>query len=379
MSGIKIATFADFHLGVTTYGTTDAKTGLNSRVLNALNSLDKMIEYCINNDIEYIIFAGDMYKNNLPSPTLQRELNVRIKYAAKKGIEIYLMAGNHDVSPTETAKCPMDPFNTLEVNNIYHSRFESIQYIDDDLRVLMLPTYTTEDEIKNILNKYNDGIKTIVVGHLTVLGAKLNDWLLETNEDAISTTVFEQNNIMAVVLGHLHKHQILNTKPLTYYTGSLQRIDFTEEFQKKGFVVLDVDTFKNSVEYEFIEIESQKFFTIHENLKDTSDEMDYILNILDINKDKIKNSIFRLTMELNKSNNINDDILVKHIHDLGVQQIAAINKNVDRNESIRNSNITEMITEEEALEMYFQDHEDKEDIINQGLEMINYLKNNNKI
>lgn len=374
--GIKIATFADFHLGVTTYGTIDAKTGLNTRVINALESLDNMINYCITNKIEYIIFAGDMYKNNLPSPTLQRELNIRIKNAAKNGIKLYIQSGNHDVSPTETAKCPMDPFSTLGVENVKHTRFEKAYMINSNLRVLILPTYCGQQQIEAILDKYDDDIKTIVVGHLTVLGAKLNDWLLEQSENAISAKVFERKNICAVVLGHLHKHQILNESPLIYYTGSLQRIDFTEEFQEKGFVVLDID---ETVNYEFIEVKSQEFFTINVDIKDKTDEMEYITTLLEESKLKIKNSIFRLSMNLNKNNNINDDILIKQIKSYGVKSIASIQKNVDRNDSIRNVLINETITEEKALEMYFENNEYKEKIIQTGLDMINTLKNNNMI
>lgn len=375
--GIKIATFSDFHLGVTTYGTIDANTGLNTRVINALKSLDTMIEYCITNQIKYIAFAGDMYKNNLPSPTLQRELNIRIKYAADKGITIFIMSGNHDVSPLETAKCPMDPFGTLGVNNIYHSRFEKEYYINDNLRILMLPTYCSQNEIENILQKHNDNIRTIVVGHLTVLGAQLNDWLLEKNENAINIKIFDDKNIIAVVLGHLHKYQILGNNPLVYYTGSLQRIDFTEEFQEKGFVVLDVED--DNVSYEFVEVQSQKFFTINEDLRNVSDEMEYLMSLIEHNKDNIKNSIFRLSLHLNKDNNINDDIIIKKIKECNVTSIASIQKNTDRNETIRNAEMTELLTEEKALEMYFESNSNKDKIIKTGLEMINALKNTNKI
>lgn len=373
---MKICTFSDFHLGVTTYGTIDAKTGLNTRVINALESLDSMINYCITNKIEYIIFAGDMYKNNLPSPTLQRELNVRIKRATEHGIKLYIQSGNHDVSPTETAKCPMDPFSTLGVQNIEHTRFEKAYMINPNLRVLILPTYCNQEQISDILDKYNDDIRTIVVGHLTVLGAKLNDWLLEQSENAISAKVFERKNICAVVLGHLHKHQILNQSPLIYYTGSLQRIDFTEEFQEKGFVVLDIN---ETVDYEFVEVKSQEFFTINVDIRDKTDEMEYITALLEESKSKIQDSIFRLTMHLNKSNNINDDILVKQIKSYGVKSIASIQKNIDRTDSIRNVLLNETITEEKALELYFENNEHKDKIITAGLNMINTLKNNNMI
>lgn len=374
---MKIATFGDFHLGVTTYGTIDSNTGLNTRVLNALESLDYMINYCIDNNVEYVIFAGDMYKNNLPSPTLQRELNLRIKRAAEQNIKFFIMSGNHDVSPLETAKCPMDPFGTLKVNNINHSRFEKEYMIEDNLRILMLPTYCTQSEIEEILSRYDDNIRTIVVGHLTVLGAHLNDWLLEKSENAINVNIFNNKNILSVVLGHLHKHQILSGNPLVYYTGSLQRIDFTEEFQEKGFVVLDIND--NDVDYEFIEVESQKFFTIKRDLRNDINEMDAITEVIEDNKENIKDSIFRLILTLNKNNNINDDLIIKQLKSFGVKSIAAIQKITDRQDMIRNAELTELLTEEKALELYFKTNENKKEIIDIGLKMIKELKDLNKI
>ena len=376
MSRLKIATFADLHVGVTTYGVIDPSTGLNTRVITALQSLDTMIDYCIDNKIKYIVGAGDIYKNSLPTPTLQREFNIRIKRAANNGIQVYLQSGNHDVSSVEHAKSPLDPFNTLKVDNIYHSRFKKVFNVDDLFNILILPAYCKQEDIEKILDEYNENKPTLIIGHLTVLGAKLNDWLVEQNELAVNSKVFIRPNIFAVALGHLHKHQILNDQPLTYYTGSLQRIDFTEEHQKKGFVVLDVDLDKNDTKYKFIEIPSQKFFTINLDLKDSDDEMKVVTNFITMNDENIKNAIVRVLLDVKKSNNINEEIIKKMLIDLGCKTIATIQKNVDRDEMIRNKSIDETITAEQALRLYFKDHENSEELINEGLKLLKLMENN---
>lgn len=374
---IKIATFADFHLGVKTYGIVDSKTGLNTREINALKSLDIMIDYCIDNNIKYILGAGDMFKNNLPSPTIQNEFDKRIHRASSNGIILYLMSGNHDVSSLGTAKSPLETYKTLKVNNVYHSRFTEEYYINDNLRILMLPTYCNQTEIENILDNYQKDVPTIVVGHSTILGAKLNDWLLEQNENAVDCKIFERPGIIAVVLGHLHKYQILNTCPLTYYTGSLQRIDFSEELQEKGFVVLEIDDKK--VDYKFIEVSSQKFHTINLDLTSIEDEMTHITKIIENDKMKINGSIVRLSMDVKKNNNINDSIIIKQLKEHNVESIASIQKNVNRDESIRNKDINETITEEKALDIYLKDNDNKNEIMKLGLEIVNKLKNDNLI
>lgn len=371
---MKIATFADLHLGVTTYGIIDPETGLNTRVINALHSFDEMLDYCIENNINDIIFAGDMFKNNLPSPTLQKELNERIKRGIDNNIKFYMQDGNHDVSPLETAKSAMDPFNTLGIKNVKHTRFES-EYFIGNIRVLMLPTYCNQEEIEEILSRYNDDIKTIVVGHNTILGAKLNDWLIEANELAIDSKIFNQKNVLAVVLGHLHKHQILSTNPLIYYTGSLQRIDFNEESQEKGFVILDINDDK--VNYEFIDVKSQEFQTIKMDLRNSSNEQSELVYY--INRFNLTDKIVRIQLQINKNNNIDDSEIVQLLKDKGITHLAYIKKEVDRDNLIRDKEFSDVISEEQALAKFFESHENKDELVKLGLEMINELKSKGEI
>lgn len=371
---MKILTFADSHIGISTYSTMDAKTNLNTRVLDALNGLDQIINYALTNNIKQILFAGDMFKNSLPSPTLVREVNKRIKYAAENGIKWIIQDGNHDVSPLETAKSAMDPFNTLKVENVEHTRFEKAYMIDNNIRVLVLPTYVTQEEVEEILSRHNDKVKTIVMGHFTSLNAKLNDWLIASNEEAIDIKIFKKPNILAVVLGHLHKHQILNTKPLSYYCSSTIRTDFNEENDKKGFVVLDIDDNTYKVNYEFVPIKTQEFLTVKLDLTGEQDPHQLLMNHLNSIKSKLKDKVVRIQLTLDKENNVNDAEILQFLREVGVTYIANINKTFDREQLIRNKDINEEITEEDALQKYFKDYEDKDEIIKLGLKIMNDVK-----
>lgn len=375
---MKIITFADAHIGISTYSTIDPKTNLNTRVLDSLNGIDQIINYAEENNIKYILFAGDMFKNALPSPTLVREINKRIKASAEKGIKWIIQDGNHDVSPLETAKSALDPLSTLKVENVEHTRFEKTYMIDNNIRVLVLPTYTTQEEVENILYKYNDNIKTIVMGHFTSLNAKLNDWLIASNEDAIDIKIFQKPNILAVVLGHLHKHQILNTNPLSYYCSSTIRTDFNEEHDKKGFVVLDIDNNYN-VSYIFKEIKTQEFLSVKMDLVGEDDAQANVMAYLNHIKKDLIDKVVRVQLTLDKENNIDDNEILEFLKNNNVSYIANISKIFDREQLIRNKDINEQITEEEALREYFKDNSDKDEIIKLGLSIINEMKEKNLI
>lgn len=375
---MKIITFADAHIGISTYSTIDPKTNLNTRVLDSLNGIDQIINYAEENNIKYILFAGDMFKNALPSPTLVREINKRIKASAEKGIKWIIQDGNHDVSPLETAKSALDPLSTLKVENVEHTRFEKIYMIDNNIRVLVLPTYTTQEEVENILSKYNDNIKTIVMGHFTSLNAKLNDWLIASNEDAIDIKIFQKPNILAVVLGHLHKHQILNTNPLSYYCSSTIRTDFNEEHDKKGFVVLDIDNNYN-VSYIFKEIKTQEFLSVKMDLVGEDDAQANVMAYLNHIKNDLNDKVVRVQLTLDKENNIDDNEILEFLKNNNVSYIANISKIFDREQLIRNKDINEQITEEEALREYFKDNSDKDEIIKLGISIINEMKEKNLI
>ena len=375
---MKIITFADAHIGISTYSTIDPETNLSTRVLDSLNGIDQIINYAEENNIKYILFAGDMFKNALPSPTLVREINKRIKASAEKGIKWIIQDGNHDVSPLETAKSASDPLSTLKVENVEHTRFEKTYMIDNNIRVLVLPTYTTQEEVENILSKYNDNIKTIVMGHFTSLNAKLNDWLIASNEDAIDIKIFQKPNILAVVLGHLHKHQILNTNPLSYYCSSTIRTDFNEEHDKKGFVVLDIDNNYN-VSYIFKEIKTQEFLSVKMDLVGEDDAQANVMAYLNHIKNDLNDKVVRVQLTLDKENNIDDNEILEFLKNNNVSYIANISKIFDREQLIRNKDINEQITEEEALREYFKDNSDKDEIIKLGISIINEMKEKNLI
>ena len=165
---------------------------------------------------------------------------------------------------------------------------------------------------------------------------------------------------------------------MVYYTGSLQRVDFSEEKQEKGFVVLDIHP-DSSVDYEFIEIESQKFFTLDVKLIGESNETEYICKQLDKHKKKIINSILRIRASVEKGNFINESKVYEHAYSLGAEIVLEIQKRVEKKELVRNANLTEHIDEHKALKIFFEGKENVEKLLDMGKSIMEKAKSEGKI
>ena len=72
---------------------------------------------------------------------------------------------------------------------------------------------------------------------------------------------FARTELDYVALGHIHKHQILYEKPPVVYCGSIDRVDFNEEREDKGFV--EVSLKKGDASYEFIKLDTRPFRTFY--------------------------------------------------------------------------------------------------------------------
>ena len=85
---MKILHFADLHLGVESYGRIDPATGISSRLLDFLSTLDQLVDYALENRVDLVLFCGDAYKSREPSQTQQRIVLKKAKSWKKKLSEI---------------------------------------------------------------------------------------------------------------------------------------------------------------------------------------------------------------------------------------------------------------------------------------------------
>ncbi len=380
---IRVLHFADLHLGVENYGRLDASTGLHSRLVDFLRSFDELVDYALTEAVDLVLFAGDAYKNRDPNPTHQREFAMRVQRLVSAGIPVFLLVGNHDIPRTAGRANTLDIFSTLEVPQVYVGRRPGLHHISTrsgPVQVLALPWIVrshllsreefknrslreieelTLDKLQNIVQEAIDGldpdVPTILAAHGSVQGAVYGSErsVMLGQELVLPRSLLNNPAFDYVALGHIHRHQVLSdSQPPIVYSGSVDRIDFGEEKEAKGFVVAEVA--KGSTDFRFIELTSTRRFVTIEAQADGANPMAQVNEAIaahDIN-DAIVRLIIHTTMDKNRL--LDDREIQRSLS--AAHKVATVVHDVERVARLRlgQDQTIEQMTPQELLERYFQ-------------------------
>ncbi len=325
---IKILHVSDIHIGMTNYGRTDKTTGINTRILDFLKSLDVVVDTAIKEKVDLFLFTGDAFKTRDPSPTEQREFAKRIKKVAKAGIPVFLLVGNHDLPNALGKANSLEIYKTLEVENVYVSSSPELLTIDlpgnKKIQIGTLPWMTearmvpdkedkkdksTEnvhrqirkyltDQVKLLEKKVDEKIPVIFAAHTTIAGAEFGGsrkvFIWSTVN--LPLNVFTEGPWQYTALGHLHKHQVLDEKHPVVYAGSVDRVDFGEEKEDKGFLIVEVEQ-GMPAKYEFHKTPAREFRALR--LKFNSGEKDPTIRVLDaLKKMDLKDLVLKIIITM---------------------------------------------------------------------------------
>lgn len=380
---VKVLHFADLHLGVENYGRPDPATGLHTRLLDFLRSFDELLEYALVEPVDLLLFAGDAYKNRDPNPTHQREFARRIHRLASANIPVFLLIGNHDIPRTAGRANTLDIFATLEVPNVYVCRKPATYQIPTragPVQIVGLPWIVrshllsreehknlslseieelTLSKVENILDKQLEGLNpdlpTILAVHGAVQGATYGSErsVMLGQELVLPLGLVKKAAFDYVALGHIHRHQVLRQKhPPIVYAGSVDRIDFGEEKEAKGFVLAEVE--RGKAQYKFVELASTRRFVTIEVQADGAEPMAQVQEAIaahDI-REAVVRLIIHTTMEKNRLLHDNE------IHKLLSEafKVATVVRDVERVSRLRlgSDQTIEQMTPLEVLERYLQ-------------------------
>jgi len=330
---MKILHFADLHLGVESYGRIDPTTGLSSRFLDFLSALDQVVDYARQNRVDLVLFCGDAYKSREPSQTQQREFARRINCLSTNGIPIFLLIGNHDLPNAIGRATSTEIFDTLAVKNVYVSNRPDIYHIPTNsgtIQIASLPwlrrsALLTKEDTKNLnFDQINQGLQqvltNIIAANIPKLDPKLPSilaahvWVSSAQVGSERSMTIGQEHMLLlsnvanpafdyIALGHIHRHQVLSHNPPVVYPGSLERLDFSEEEDSKGFYVVEIEpdkeTGKRRVSFDFHQVTGRRFLTINIGIEPSDTEpTSTVLRAIAEQEDSVRDAIVRLNISL---------------------------------------------------------------------------------
>jgi exonuclease SbcD len=329
---LKILHFADLHLGVETYGRLDPATGLSSRLLDFLSVLDQVVDYAIENRVDLVLFCGDAYRSREPTQTHQREFAKRINRLSTSGIPIFLLVGNHDLPNAIGRATTTEIFDTLAVRNVYVSNRPDIYRIptnSGEVQIASLPwlrrgALLNKEETKNLtfdqlnqrleqalssviaasVSKLDPELPAILAAHVWVSGAQVGSErsMVIGQEHALLLSDVANTAFDYIALGHIHKHQVLNSNPPVVYPGSLERLDFGEEKDEKGFYLVEIDPDKERgkrlTSFDFHLVSGRRLLTISVDIKPEDEPTAVVLKAIAEQQGKVKDAIVRLGISL---------------------------------------------------------------------------------
>ena len=400
---MKIIHFADLHIGVENYGTIDPETGLSSRLNDFLNVFDELVDYAIDQEIDLVILAGDVYKSRDPSQTHQREFAKRISRLSQEGIPTFVVVGNHDLPNSTNRATAVEIFPTLNVEGIFIGdtlNTQIIQTKSGNLQILSVPwprkgSILSREDSKGLNidqvrmeleRRLTEGVRlcaesldtslpAMLVGHVTVNGATVGSErsMMMGNDHTLLVSSLQYPAIDYVALGHIHKHQIVSSNhPQIVYSGSLERVDFSEEHDAKGFCVITLDEkapiTQRVTDFQFVPVNARTFLTIDIEIpQDTADPNSYIM--FQLSTYDIEAAIIRIRIKL--PSNLYALIDERRIREslASSQFIANITYEsiTERRPSIPVETAQE-INPLKALELYAQNKSDLEDLESEFLE-----------
>ncbi|MEM9535888.1 MAG: exonuclease subunit SbcD [Cyanobacteria bacterium P01_E01_bin.45] len=341
---VKVLHLSDIHLGSgLNHGRINPQTGCNTRLEDFTATLGHCIDRAIIDSVDLVLFGGDAFPDATPPPLHQEAFAGQFSRLAEANIPTVLLVGNHDQHGQGLEGNSLSIYRTLAVPGFYvgdRLRTLTIETSSGPIQVTTLPwlnrsTLLTRPESDGLsaaalsqvlLNKLNVALEAetrsidptipaILLAHTTIDRARFGAerHLAVGKGFTVPLSFVARPAYQYVALGHVHRHQVLCENPPVIYPGSIERVDFGEENEAKGFILADVTP--EGTDYEFVPLQVRQFCTIRVDLTDSESDSS-LMQVLDtaIAQREIKDAVVRLIYRIRSERA--DEIDDRRLHDL---------------------------------------------------------------
>ena len=345
---MKFVHIADMHFDMPF--TLLSQNGLaEDRRLDQRNAFRKMINYIKENNIEYLLIAGDLYENEYVRKSTIDYINDCFKEIPNT--KIYITPGNHD------------PY----LNNSYYNKYDWNENV-----CIFTDLDKVENENANIYgygftNFYSKKVKLPT----NLDNSKINILIMHSDLDGSSKQYGDYNPILKsefnntsfdyIALGHIHKKKFANNEKIIY-PGSTISGGF-DELGHHGMIVGNIDEKTKKISLEFIQLDNKEFIETNLDISDINSKEELIENINELKIDNDK--YYKIILTGNRNIEINTNQLLKHIENNNIIKLKDKTKveydleKISREQSLKGIFVKELLNQineenkEEILESIY--------------------------
>ncbi len=269
-SSFRFAHVADLHLGAGYVHGDEDRGGVNSRLRDFRIAWSGSCEQMVEKRVDLVAFAGDAFRDSKPTPTEQAAFREGLDILAEADIPVVMITGNHDISRQVGRTHALRIFD--EYRNVtvmdrpgvvfggdvlipvacfpYPSRahiaagdpeFEKLSIDEQNQKIVDLSLQVLR-KLGAECDSHESPFGSVLVAHGTITGSTIG---------AEQSTAFLREAVLPLpelrglpfayqAWGHLHKAQPLETH--IRYSGSIERCDFAEAQEDKGWYLVELTT-----------------------------------------------------------------------------------------------------------------------------------------
>ncbi|MBD0336241.1 MAG: exonuclease subunit SbcD [Cyanobacteria bacterium Co-bin13] len=384
---IRLLHLSDIHMGSGfSHGRLNPETGLNTRLEDFVATLSRCIDRALAEPVDLVLFGGDAFPDATPPPLVQQAFASQFRRLADAQIPTVLLVGNHDQHAQGQGGASLCIYRTLGVPGVMvGDRLEThrIETQSGPVQVVTLPwltrsTLLTRPETEGLsmaevnqllvdrlrvalegeVRRLDPDLPTILLAHVMTDTANFGAerFLAAGRGFTVPMALLTRSCFDYVALGHVHRHQVLCEQPLTLYPGSIERVDFSEEHEDKGYVLVDLT--RGEARAEFCPLPVRPFRTLSVDVSAADDPQAALLQA--IAASDLEAAVVRLSYKIRPdqldqldSSALDAALLVAHTYTLHPELVSQLSR--PRLPALGTENTLEPIS---ALQAYLGTRED---------------------
>ncbi len=260
LPAIKIAHFADTHLGYRAMSKLDPETERNQRAVDVERAFERAVDGILAQKPDLVLHAGDVFHHTRPTWHAMRVFVRQMRRFEQAGIPVVVIAGNHDTPRLRTSGTAFSVLELALPEIHFVTGYEEEERRFDALGTIVfgvphgamsLSTYEPIAYVK-------PGLRNILMTHGMIPG--MDDVAqYEPGTEIVKESLLD-TSFNYIALGHYHitSHPRANAR----YAGSTERFGWGDEAATPGFLMLTFGEGETTPAVEHIPIETRPMRTL---------------------------------------------------------------------------------------------------------------------